>query len=354
MRFLEPSYLLLLPIALLGVWWSGRRLLGMSRGRKRLALALRMVVFALLIFALAAPQAVRPNRGTCTIFVLDASDSISDAGRQAAKRYLQEAIKTRGEDDLVGLVVFGRDAVVDFLPAELRELPTIYSKPAADGTNIAAALRLASAMFPDGKNRRIVLLSDGNETEGNAQDAALVAATENIEIDVVPLETARHEAEVLVLETQAPSEVKIGEPFNLRVVIESRKAAEGMLVIDRDGEPIKRVPVQLAPGKNAVVVPIRTDREGFHRYRVSLEASPTATRAITWDAFSCGCGASRACCWRKAARPTRPARWSVRFGRTTWRSRASRLPPSPPAPKTCRTTTPSCCTISPRPPSRRR
>jgi Ca-activated chloride channel family protein len=274
MRFLEPSYLLLLPIALLGVWWSGRRLLGMSRGRKRFALALRMVVFALLIFALAAPQAVRPNRGTCTIFVLDASDSISDAGRQAAKRYLQEAIKTRGADDLVGLVVFGRDAVVDFLPAELRELPTIYSKPAADGTNIAAALRLASAMFPDGKNRRIVLLSDGNETEGNAQDAALVAATETIEIDVVPLETARHEAEVLVLETQAPSEVKIGEPFNLRVVIESRKAAEGVLVIDRDGEPVKRVPVQLAPGKNAVVVPIRTDREGFHRYRVSLEASP--------------------------------------------------------------------------------
>ncbi len=274
MRFLEPSYLLLLPIALLGVWWSGRRLLGMSRGRKRFALALRMVVFALLILALAAPQAVRPNRGTCTIFVLDASDSISDAGRQAAKRYLQEAIKTRGEDDLVGLVVFGRDAVVDFLPAELRELPTIYSKPAADGTNIAAALRLASAMFPDGKNRRIVLLSDGNETEGNAQDAALVAATETIEIDVVPLETARHEAEVLVLETQAPSEVKIGEPFNLRVVIESRKAAEGVLVIDRDGEPVKRVPVQLAPGKNAVVVPIRTDREGFHRYRVSLEASP--------------------------------------------------------------------------------
>ena len=274
MRFLEPSYLLLLPLALLGVWWSGRRLLGMSRGRKRFALALRMVVFTLLILALAAPQAVRPNRGTSVIFVLDASDSISDAGRQTAKRYLQEAIRNRGEDDLVGLVVFGRDAVVDFLPAELRELPTIYSKPATDGTNIAAALRLASAMFPDGKNRRIVLLSDGNETEGNAQDAALVAATENIEIAVVPLETARHEAEVLVLETHAPSEVKIGEPFNLRVVIESRKAASGTLVIDRDGEPVKRVPVQLAPGKNAVVVPVRTDREGFHRYRVSLEASP--------------------------------------------------------------------------------
>jgi len=34
----------------------------MSRGRKRFALALRMVVFALLILALAAPQAESPAK----------------------------------------------------------------------------------------------------------------------------------------------------------------------------------------------------------------------------------------------------------------------------------------------------
>jgi uncharacterized membrane protein len=274
MRFLEPSYLGLLPIALLGVWWMGRRMLGMSRARKRLVLALRFAVMTLLILALAAPQAVQSNRGVCVIFVLDLSDSISDRGRQAAQAYLKEAIRNLGEHDVAGLVVFGRDALVDWMPTHLRELPTIYSKPEPDGTNIAAALRLASAMFPDGKNKRIVLLSDGNETEGSAQDAALVASTENIEIDVVQLAAATPDSETLVLETQAPSEVKIGEPFNLRVVIESRKAAEGVLMIDRDGEPVKRVPVKLAPGKNVVVVPVQTEREGFHRYRVTLEASP--------------------------------------------------------------------------------
>lgn len=274
MRLLEPIYLGLLPIALLGVWWSGRRILGMSRARRRLVLVLRFGVLTLLILALAAPQAVRPNQGTCVIFALDLSDSISDQGRQAAKAYLQQALKQLGPHDMAGLVVFGRDALVDFMPAEIRELPTIYSKPEPDGTNIAAAIRLASAMFPDGKNKRIVLLTDGNETEGNAQDAALVASTENIEIDVVQLAAATPESEVLVLETQAPSEVKIGEPFNLRVVIESRKAAEGTLVVDRDGAPIKRVPVKLTPGKNVVVVPVRTEQEGFHRYRVSLEVSP--------------------------------------------------------------------------------
>jgi len=35
MRFTEPWYLLLLPVAWGWVWWTGRRLLGVSRARRR-------------------------------------------------------------------------------------------------------------------------------------------------------------------------------------------------------------------------------------------------------------------------------------------------------------------------------
>ncbi|MEN3000318.1 MAG: VWA domain-containing protein [Armatimonadota bacterium] len=274
MRFVEPGYLLLLPLLVAGVWWSGRRMLGISRVRKHVVLVLRSLVVLLIVLALAGLQAVRPNRGVCTIFLLDASDSIPDKGKQAARDYIQQSLKTIGEEDEAALIVFGRDALIDFMPMNTRELPPILSAPDRQGTNIASAIRLASALFPDGKDKRIVLLSDGNETEGNALDAAAVAATENIEIDTVQLASATPESEVLVLETQAPSEVKIGEPFNLRVVIDARKHATGTLHIDRDGEPVKSVPVSLTPGKNVVVVPIRTDKQGFHRYRATLEVQP--------------------------------------------------------------------------------
>ncbi len=274
MRFVEPGYLLLLPVLIAGVWWSGRRMLGISRARRRLALILRSLLMLCIVLALAGLQAVRQNQGICTIFLLDASDSVPDKGKQAARDYVQQALKAMSEEDQAALIVFGRDALIDFAPAGTRTLPPILSAPDRQGTNIAAAIRLASALFPDGKDRRIVLLSDGNETEGNALDAAAVAATENIEIDTVQLASATPESETLVQEIQAPSEVKIGEPFNLRVVIDARKPASGTLHIDRDGQPVKSVPVQLTPGKNVVLVPIRTEKEGFHRYRATLEVQP--------------------------------------------------------------------------------
>lgn len=276
MQFLEPGYLWLLPPLLFGVWWSGRRILGMSRARKRLVLALRMLMVALLVLALAGPQAIQPNRGTCVVFALDMSDSISDQGRKASREFIRQALRHLGPDDQAAIVAFGRDALVDTTPSPLKELPPIYSKPDARGTNLAAAMRLASALFPDGKHRRIVLLTDGNETEGNAIDTAMVASTENIEVDVVPLPSAVSDKEALVLEVQTPSTVKIGEPFQMRIVIEARTHAEGTLHIDHDGKPIKSMRVALSPGKNVVVAPIRTEKEGFHRYRVLLEVSPDA------------------------------------------------------------------------------
>ncbi len=276
MGLLEPGYLWLLPPLLVGVWWSGRRLLGITRARKSLILVLRMVLVTLLVLTLAGPQMVQSHRGTCVVFVLDMSDSISDAGKQYAKEYIQRAIENLAEDDLVALVVFGRDALVDFTPTHTRQLPTLYSKPDPTGTNIASAIRLATALFPDGKHRRIVLLTDGNETEGMLRDTALVASTEGIEIDCVSLASVQPTKEVLILETQAPSETKIGEPFNLRVVIEARQASEATLMVDREGTPIKTVQTRLTPGKNVVVIPVQGGREGFHRYRVTMEATPDA------------------------------------------------------------------------------
>lgn len=274
MRFTDPIYLLLLPVLLGGVWWSRRRLLGMSRERKRLVLLLRSLIMLLLVLALAGWQAVRENRGVCTLFLLDVSESVPEKGRKKAEAYIREALQSIGREDKAGLIVFGRDALIEMAPTLTHTLNPIYSAPDRQGTDLSAAIRLATALFPDAHARRIVLLSDGNETEGDALQAAAVAVTEKIEIDTVQLASAAPESEVLVTEVSTPSEVKIGEPFNLRVVIESNKPASGTLRIDRDGVPLKWVPVELSPGKNVVVVSLQSEKAGFYRYRAVLEAMP--------------------------------------------------------------------------------
>jgi uncharacterized membrane protein len=246
----------------------------MTRGRKRFALVLRSLVVLLLLLAIAGWQAVRPNRGVTTIFLLDISDSVPEEGRRMGERYIRDSLKAAGTEDKSGLIVFGRDALIDQAPTISRTLSTIYSAPDRQGTDIGSAIRLATALFPDGSSRRIVLLSDGNETEGDAVQSATVALADNIEIDTAQLSSASLKNETLITEVLTPNEVKIGEPFNMRVVIQSSSVATGMLRVDRDGLPVKSVSVSLSPGKNVVVVPIQTEKSGFYRYRAILESDP--------------------------------------------------------------------------------
>ncbi|MFN3690618.1 MAG: vWA domain-containing protein, partial [Fimbriimonadales bacterium] len=274
MRFTEPLYLLLLPVLWGWIWWTGRRLLGVSRARRRVILALRMLLVLLVVLALAGWQGVQSLHSVCTIFVLDQSASISDAGRKAAREYLQQALRSAPDDALTGLVVFGAEPMVEQLPAPRKELGAMYAKPNADGTDIVAALRLASAMFPDGYARRIVLLTDGNETHGDAYAAAQVASVEGIPIDVVPLPTGKADNDALIEALEAPSVAKIGEPYNVRIVVHSQKHAEGKILLDRDGTPLKTLPVKLTPGVNLITTTLRADRAGVQRVRAVLDAQP--------------------------------------------------------------------------------
>jgi Ca-activated chloride channel homolog len=98
MRFTEPWYLLLLPVAWGWVWWTGRRLLGVSRARRRVILALRFALVLLIVLALAGWQGVGSLRSVCTVFVLDRSASVSDEGRAAAQQYLQQALRQAPDD----------------------------------------------------------------------------------------------------------------------------------------------------------------------------------------------------------------------------------------------------------------
>ena len=245
----------------------------MAKGRKRTAFALRAILASCLVLALAVPQLHRPNRGACTVFVVDWSDSVSQADKQRTLDFLDGAIGRIGPDDLAGIVVFGAQPSVESAPGGRRSVRRIESKVDGAGSNLASAIRVASASFPEGKSRRIVVLSDGNETVGDAVEAAEVAGTDEITIDTVSLGGEGRTAEASVLELQAPNERSAEETFDLRAVVESSIDQTGTLVIDRDGVVVSKVPVTLPKGKSTVVLTQRLADSGFYRYRATLQVA---------------------------------------------------------------------------------
>ena len=270
-RFAEPVYLwLLIPVAL-GLWISFRHVHGMIRGRKILSFVIRSLLVTCLILALAGPEALQANSGTSTIFLVDRSDSISESDKKASVAFINSAIEKLPSGDEVGIIAFGSDAMIEIAPSNLRSLTRILSKTDGAGTDLAAAIRLASASHSDGKAKRIVVISDGNETSGEAAEAASVAATDKVQIDYVPLGDTAKEAEVAFLNLEAPSEISLGQTFSLRAIVDSSTVGKATLRLDRDGLAIKEQAVELTVGRNQFLLEDIVESPGFHRYRAFIQ-----------------------------------------------------------------------------------
>ena len=158
--FEAPLALLLLIPALvitIGLHLAARRRMGANR--RRVALVVRSALLAALVLAVAGFQLVLPVDRLATVFVVDLSDSVGNPGRTDALAFLRETLKEKPEGDVAGIVAFGKEALVERLPSELTDIDRIASAPVKSATDIGAALRLASALFPDEAQKRIVLLS---------------------------------------------------------------------------------------------------------------------------------------------------------------------------------------------------
>ena len=270
--FTDPLILLLLPVTLaltLVLHIGSRRRMGTFR--RRASLVVRGALLAALTFALAGFQLVLPVDRLATVFVVDLSDSVGQAGRTQALDYVRESLAAMPRDDLAGIVAFGKDALVERLPAEVRDLDAISSVPIQGATDIGGAMRLAAALFPDDAQKRIVLLTDGNDTTGAGQAEAALAAAQQIQVQthVVGLGGA---AEVLVERVTTPTTAHLGEDIEAKAVITSTVAQLATVRLFADGGLVATQQVNLAAGQTTVTFLVKAKEAGFHIFRVVVDA----------------------------------------------------------------------------------
>ena len=269
MRFATPLALLFLVSVPYFVWLGWPRL-AHRRRRDMLSLGLRLLIVLMIIFGLAGLQTVQAADRLAVIFLIDLSDSIDSTARAQAENYVREALAAMTPNDRAGIVVFGRNALVERPVSSSSELLNLTSAPVRLDTNLAEAIRLGMALFPADVARRLVILSDGIETLGNAMEAARLAAATNVQIDVVPLRRSPG-PEVLVGEVRLPTTVNEGETFDLAVTVESTMAGSANLTILSGGALLQSRTVNLEVGSNDFVLSLRAPRQGFTDFQVRID-----------------------------------------------------------------------------------
>jgi len=194
----RPWALALLLIALpLLVLFFKRSLSDFPKFQRKLSLAIRSLILLLLTLALAGFAWLQKTDEQYFIFLIDQSTSISENGREKLDEVLAAAKESVG-DNRVAFLPFASTTgeVQQEFEAEEKKPKTDQSeddKPETteveiasteelavqqkqerfrDGTNIAAAIEAAAGYLPPGYVPQIVLLSDGNQTQGDALAAA--------------------------------------------------------------------------------------------------------------------------------------------------------------------------------------
>jgi uncharacterized membrane protein len=269
--FSEPGWLWLglpaLAVTLVGWLAASRSLAG---ARRAASLAVRVLLVACLLLALAGMRLVLPSDRLSVVFLLDASASMLDATREELVGWARDTVGEMPDGDRAGVVVFGGTALVDRLPSELDELADPASRPVVGATDVAAAIRLGTAILPAGDQGRLVLLSDGNDTLGSAEDAIGAAAARGVRLDVVVPDGATT-AEALVDGLEAPTGARAGETVDVVARVRSTLATSGTLRLLADGETVATRELELQPGTTSVPFRVTAEAAGFLVFRAVLE-----------------------------------------------------------------------------------
>lgn len=294
LTFEDPRWLFLILLALPAAWVGLRWFAAMSRVRRLSAVVLRVLLIALITGMLAGASAVRRTDRLAVVGVVDVSGSVRLFGDgvpgpdgkpldplSAARAYFAAAFKGRGPEDLAGLVVFDGTAMAVATPTRADISDRSLEVRMVDGSDIAAAMRYAAALIPPDAAGRIVLVSDGNQTTGDALGAAREVAARKGEgrsglpVDVAPVVLSATN-EVIVESVDAPPRAAAESTVLVRVTLMATAPASGTLNLLHDGEPLdigeggaggRGRRLELAPGRHVELISVPLPPGPLHPFR---------------------------------------------------------------------------------------
>ena len=265
MEITRPLLLLLLLLLPLLYYGFRRSLVDLSRTQRVISLITRIIIVILLILSVADVQYLKTDDKLAVMFLADISDSISDDGLTKATDYVNEALKLQDGNQQSGLIAFtdkaevvrallknGDDPDAELELTEVKQTWLETDEDAGDTTNIAQAIETAWGTFPANANKRIVLITDGVETQGDAVHTALRGKDFGIQIDTVPIYPS-DEPEVMVQKLGMPAQVKQGAPFNVEVLIHSNHEDVAEIRLFKNKFEAAKQEARLEEGENRVI-----------------------------------------------------------------------------------------------------
>ena len=218
----------------------------------------------------------KPNLENELIILVDNSDS-NEENADAKSDFVQSLISISDGKYRLGVVTFGHGQVLtgemsydvnkvleNYLTAEL---------PDTTATDIASALKYAKSLFKNPETSKIVLVSDGYETDNAATSVIKAIAAEGVKVDTVCYPNETHD-ELQIYSVKTPdTRIILGDNFITELTVKSnlKGEKEATLVAYDNDELIGTVEVVLDGAEQTFELALALDERGMHELRFEIQ-----------------------------------------------------------------------------------
>ena len=239
---------------------------------------IRGAALAFLALALINPHIFRTTAALDVILGVDLSRSVGQEAREKAQAIIDTAGRFKTADVRTGLLGFGRVPEWEALPREQMPAGDFGARLDREETDVQAALQAALAQIGEGRQGKVLLISDGNENRGETARVMPLLRAHDVQVWTLPVSLARGRNEIYLSGLTMPRLVDSAEGFEVRGVIESLRDAPARVRLLRDGILHAQRELQLKVGSNPVAFRDSLTERGNHSYELLVE-SPDDTLA---------------------------------------------------------------------------
>ena len=240
--------------------------------------AVRALAITALIVGLINPRIYQATNALDVILGVDFSRSVGREGSDKARGVLEAAGRLKRPDVRTGLLFFGRQPEWEFLPRA--QFSSLDSSPRIDReeTDIQAALQAGLAQSGEGRQKKILLISDGNENRGESTRVLALLRSQGAQVWTLPVGLTRDRNEIFLSALILPRQADSAESFEVRGAIESLAEATARVKLLRDGAVQREQQIRLKTGTNWVSFKESLTERGNHQFELLVE-SPDDTLA---------------------------------------------------------------------------
>ncbi len=264
----QYPWLFLLAIPLLWALW-------VYTPHSTIVKSLRLGIATVLILGLVNPSCTVPTIQQNIVVVVDRSDSMPSKVDAVATETIQELETSLGPSDNLAVLSVAQSASLD-KPLNQTSFQGFNALEQTAQSNLESGLQKALQLLKNKPHGKIVLLSDGANTDGSLNTVGTQAL-----IQTVPIfpywKTKRAKSDIRISDVSAPSLINEGEQANITAFVESPSQQAATITLYKDNTAIAQGQKQLQKGRNSIHFTDIPQSGGVHTYKIDVSVAGDST-----------------------------------------------------------------------------